>query len=154
MNGRFGSASDYLGMSDIMKKPIRLSKIPGILEHARHLDFEIIGYFMIGLPTETRQETLDTVDFAKNELFDYVVFSIYTPEKETALYDFCLRNDLIEASQPLPGLSKRAASNLRYPEEDRKFLMNIRKNIYQEINFGDPVRRKKIQKMFGIIDNE
>jgi len=141
-------------LTDIMKKPIRLSKIPGILEHARHLDFEIIGYFMIGLPTETRAETLDTVAFAKDGRFDYVVFSIYTPEKETALYDFCLKNDLIDTSQPLLGLSKRAASNLRYQGDDREFLMSIRKNMYHEINFGDPVRERKIQKMFGRIDNE
>jgi phosphonoacetaldehyde methylase len=141
-------------LSDMMKKPIRLSKIPGILDHAHHLGFEIIGYFMIGLPTETRAETLDTVAFARNERFDYVVFSIYTPEKETALYDFCLRNDLIEASQSLMGLSKRAASNLRYPDGDGKFLMSIRKDMYQEINFGNPVRREKLRKMFGNIDNE
>jgi len=141
-------------LSEMMRKPIRLSKIPEILKHARDLDFEIIGYFMIGLPTETRQETLDTVDFAKNELFDYVVFSIYTPEKETELYDFCFKHDLIDISQSLSGLSKRAASNLRYPNDDGKFVMNIRKNMYQEINFKNPVRRKKIQKMFGRIDNE
>ena len=141
-------------LTDIMKKPIHLSKILKLLTQAKKLDFEMIGYFMIGLPTEKMTEIYETIELAKNEVFDYVVFSIYTPEKGTLLYDFCIDNNLIDESQSLLDLSKRAASNIRSEAYDTEFLMKIRNNVYQEINFKNPIRRKKIEMMFGSLEND
>ena len=109
---------------------------------------------MIGLPTETKVEVLKTVELARNEAFDYVVFSIYTPEIDTELYDYCVERQLLDESQPLHHLSKRAASNLRYPDYDLDFLMDIRKNVWKEINFNHPAKKRKIEKMFGSAVND
>ncbi len=138
-------------LSDIMKKPVSLGKALDIVNYARQLDFEIIGYFMIGLPSETREEILKTVRLAKNDLFDYVVFSIYTPEMGTELYDYCRENGLLDQGTDVSDLSKRAESNLlRFEGYDKDFLVNIRGKLWKEINFGDPVRREKLERMFGV----
>ena len=48
-----------------------------------------------------------------------------------------------------PSTKVRAESNLIFKEFDREFLVDIRKNSWKEINFSDPDRTKKIEKMFG-----
>ncbi|MBW1699116.1 MAG: B12-binding domain-containing radical SAM protein [Deltaproteobacteria bacterium] len=136
-------------LDKIMKKPIKLTEVLQLLNYAKELDFEIIGYFMIGLPTETRAEVLKTVALAKNKAFDYVVFSIYTPEKNTELYNYCINNNLLDNDKPLYRLSKRAASNLRFKDYDEKFLISIRNDVWKQINFAEPKRKEKIKRMFG-----
>jgi magnesium-protoporphyrin IX monomethyl ester (oxidative) cyclase len=141
-------------LSEIMGKPIELRKAMDVIEHAKRLDFEIIGYFMIGLPTETRDEVLKTVELARNDLFDYVVFSIYTPETGTPLHDYCVEHGLFDRDADSSDLSKRAESNLIFEEYDREFLADIRQNVFREINFSNQERRQKIEQMFGCAVNE
>lgn len=140
-------------LSEVMKKPVDLKKTIGIIEYARQLDFEIIGYFMIGLPGETKEEILRTVNFARKDIFDYVVFSIYTPEKGTELYDFCIRNRLMDTKIPSSELAKRAQSNLVSQAFDMNLLNDIRNTTWKEINFKDNKKKEKIRKMFGSIEN-
>jgi magnesium-protoporphyrin IX monomethyl ester (oxidative) cyclase len=141
-------------LSEIMRKPVELRKAMRTVEYAKHLDFEIIGYFMIGLPTETKDEVLRTVELARSDLFDYVVFSIYTPEIDTPLYDYCVQNELLDRSSDTSDLSKRAESNLVFKEYDREFLTDIRQNVWKEINFSSQERRERIEEMFGCAINE
>jgi radical SAM superfamily enzyme YgiQ (UPF0313 family) len=136
-------------LSDIMKKPVKLDKALEVIQYADDIGFEIIGYFMIGLPSETKDEVMQTVELAANDAFDYVVFSIYTPEMDTPLYAYCVENELLDEGETLSQLSKRAESNLIFEEFDREFLVDIRKNRWKEINFSNPDRKKKIEKMFG-----
>jgi len=136
-------------LSEVMRKPVELRKAMEAIEYAKQLDFEIIGYFMIGLPTETKDEVLRTVELARSDLFDYVVFSIYTPEIGTPMYDYCVQNELLDRISDTSDLSKRAESNLMFKEYDREFLKDIRQNVWKEINFSSQERRKKIEKMFG-----
>jgi radical SAM superfamily enzyme YgiQ (UPF0313 family) len=136
-------------LTDIMQKPVNIAKAMDIVRLARRMDFEIIGYFMIGLPTETRAEILRTVELAQDPVFDYVVFSIYTPEEGTALYRLCRRSGWLDDTQDLSALSKRAATNLRCADFDAAFLAEIRSTAWQQINFGDPGRKAKLAAMFG-----
>ena len=136
-------------LTDIMNKPVDLKKHVPLIEYAKKIGFEIIGYFMIGLPTETKNEILETVKLAENKMFDYVVFSIYTPEKGTDLYEYCLENNLLKNNE-IGNLSKRAESNLKFPDFDNTFLVEIRNEKWKEINFEDENRKKKLSKMFGV----
>lgn len=136
-------------LSEVMRKPVDLRKAMEAIAYAKKLDFEIVGYFMIGLPTETKDEVLQTVELARNDLFDYVVFSIYTPEVGTSLHDYCVANGLLDRASDPSHLSKRVESNLVFEEYDKAFLTDIRQNAWREINFGVPERREKISKMFG-----
>jgi len=53
------------------------------------------AYCMIGIPTETYQEMMDTVDFAVALDPDYAQFSICTPYPKTALYQNMLERGFI-----------------------------------------------------------
>ncbi len=57
-----------------------------------------IGYFaymMIGIPTETKEEMFQTVDFAKKLRPDYAQFSICTPYPKTELYFRMLKDGIL-----------------------------------------------------------
>jgi radical SAM superfamily enzyme YgiQ (UPF0313 family) len=55
------------------------------------------AYCMIGIPTETREEMMDTVDFAIALNPDYAQFSICTPYPKTALYQSMMESGYIPA---------------------------------------------------------
>lgn len=46
-----------------------------------------VGYFMLGFPTETREEMLDTIEFAVNMDLFFASFFIVTPNPGTPLWD-------------------------------------------------------------------
>ncbi len=42
-------------------------------------DLPVLGMFILGLPTETREETLETLEFARNSNLMLAIFSFFTP---------------------------------------------------------------------------
>lgn len=59
------------------------------------------GYFMMGLPSETRSEVLQTVGFMKELDPDYASLSVYEPFPGTKLYDLGRERGLIEDDRNL-----------------------------------------------------
>ena len=49
---------------------------------------------MLGLPTETREEVLDTISMLKEIDPDYYSPAFYTPHPGSDLYDYCIEHDL------------------------------------------------------------
>jgi radical SAM superfamily enzyme YgiQ (UPF0313 family) len=60
----------------------------------RRYGIKIWANYMLGLPTETRQEVLDTVSMLKQIDPDYYSPAFYTPHPGSDLYDYCLEHDL------------------------------------------------------------
>ena len=59
------------------------------------------GYFMIGLPTETRGEMLKTLEFMKKLAPDFASISIYEPFPGTAMFDLGIEKGLVERERTL-----------------------------------------------------
>ena len=49
---------------------------------------------MLGLPTETQDEVLETISMLKEIDPDYYSPAFYTPHPGSDLYDYCIENDL------------------------------------------------------------
>jgi len=60
----------------------------------RRYGIKIWANYMLGLPTETRDEVLDTISMLKEIDPDYYSPSFYTPHPGSDLYDYCVENDL------------------------------------------------------------
>lgn len=54
-------------------------KFFNLLEHAKKLNIDICGDFMIGLPYEKREDILKTISFAKSLNLDFASFNIAAP---------------------------------------------------------------------------
>ncbi len=50
--------------------------------------------YMMGIPTETKEEVMDTVNMIREIDPDYFSPSFFTPHPGTDLYDYCVENDL------------------------------------------------------------
>lgn len=68
----------------------------GALERLRRHDINTRAYVIVGTPTETREELLQTFRFAAKLGLDTVRPSILFPYPGTPLYDYCVENDLID----------------------------------------------------------
>ncbi len=73
--------------ADRVKRAFKLTREAGIQTYA---------YMMIGIPTETREEMFDSVDYVTKVLkADYAQFSILTPYPKTALYERMLKDGIV-----------------------------------------------------------
>lgn len=71
----------------LMKKHLNLKKTSEIIN--LYADYRIFtnGFFMIGFPTETRDEVINTINFAINSKLHTAQFFIVTPFQGTELYE-------------------------------------------------------------------
>jgi len=79
----------------VLRKGITLEMAEKAFKLTKKIGIETLGYFMIGSPTETKEDILETIKFAKKLNPDYVLFSILIPYPETDLYRMGLENGII-----------------------------------------------------------
>ncbi len=60
----------------------------------RKYGIKIWANYMLGLPTETKEEVLDTISMLKEIDPDWYSPAFYTPHPGSDLYDYCIENDL------------------------------------------------------------
>ena len=60
----------------------------------RKYGIKIWANYMLGLPTETKEEVMDTVSMLKEIDPDWYSPAFYTPHPGSDLYDYCIENDL------------------------------------------------------------
>lgn len=80
----------------ILRKEIDLKKAKEIFKITKELGITTLAYFMIGSPSETKEEILRTIDFALKLNPDFVHFSITTPFPGTGLYRLGLESRVLE----------------------------------------------------------
>ena len=71
---------------DILNKKINFEKTNEIINLTSEKGIITFGYFMIGNPTETKKEIMETIDYAANSRLDLARFFFCTPEPGTELY--------------------------------------------------------------------
>ncbi|MFA6525942.1 MAG: radical SAM protein [Candidatus Buchananbacteria bacterium] len=80
----------------VLNKGIHLDQIEKTFKIAKELGFEILGYFIIGAPEETKEDILATIKFAKKLNPDYVHITILTPYPATEIYARALKEGVID----------------------------------------------------------
>ncbi len=62
-----------------MSKALDLSLVRDTIVRIRKYDFELKGYFMIGYPGETKNDIIETIQYAKSLDLDRAYFTMYIP---------------------------------------------------------------------------
>jgi len=83
----FGVESGSQRLLDMIKKDVTIKQIKNAFKWCREAGIETRAFMMLGLPTETRDESLKTIQFAKELDADWAQFTITTPYPGTELYD-------------------------------------------------------------------
>jgi anaerobic magnesium-protoporphyrin IX monomethyl ester cyclase len=94
----------------VLRKGITLEQARGAFKMTKEVGISTLAYFMIGSPTETRGEILQTIEFAQKLDPDFVHITILTPFPATAIYRKGLEEGVFEgdfwrefAMNPTPG---------------------------------------------------
>jgi anaerobic magnesium-protoporphyrin IX monomethyl ester cyclase len=74
-------------LDDIFQKGITFQQVQQAVSTCRDLGLKIMGYFMLGAPSETLEEVLNTVSKAARLDLDEATFTLTTPLPHTFLYD-------------------------------------------------------------------
>lgn len=145
------SGNQYV-VDKIIKKPVDLARMPGILNIAKSLGFEIIANFVFGFPGETWEQIRETIRFAEEINVDLVNFHIATPLPKTELMEICLEKGYLPQNFYLNGESAFGyGKGLITTEEFTPIELEILRAFeWERINFSKAKRREVIARMVGI----
>ena len=82
--------------TNIMNKPLILSKVKPLVDKAHELGIGIHGFFIVGMPGETKEQIMQTFEFPKSHNFDSASFFIATPCLGSELYKICIEKGLLK----------------------------------------------------------
>jgi anaerobic magnesium-protoporphyrin IX monomethyl ester cyclase len=91
-----GLESGNQRLLDLIKKNITLEQTRKTVETISRVGIKSRASFILGLPTETREESLRTIRFAYSLPLDQVRFSIATPFPGTELWDIAVQEGRID----------------------------------------------------------
>lgn len=77
---------------NFFNKGYNLKHVENAIRIIKKYKIELHAYFIIGSPTENKEETLNTINFSIKKPFDYVIFSILTPQPGTKLREIAIEN--------------------------------------------------------------
>jgi radical SAM superfamily enzyme YgiQ (UPF0313 family) len=86
---------------DSMEKGITREHVRTAARQIRKAGIHWTGYFMMGIPTETREDMLQTLEFMREIKPDYASLSVYEPFPNTGLYDLGVEIGLVEPDRTL-----------------------------------------------------
>ncbi|MBI5789433.1 MAG: cobalamin B12-binding domain-containing protein [Candidatus Schekmanbacteria bacterium] len=96
----------------VLKKGITIEQTKKVIKMTKKKKIDVLAYFMIGSPSETKEEIMQTIALAQELEPDYVHFSILTPFPGTHIYKEGLQNGFIAkdywrefAQNPTPDFS-------------------------------------------------
>jgi len=88
---QFGIETGSERLQKLVNKNLNLDKVEYVMKIASDHGIYTYGNFMVGLPTETPDETISTIDFAKKLNLDYAIFGVFGPLAGSEFYDDGLR---------------------------------------------------------------
>lgn len=71
----------------VLRKGITLPQVESAFKMTKKANITTLAYFMLGSPTETREQIMNTIAYAKRLNPDYCQFTITTPYPATPLYE-------------------------------------------------------------------
>ena len=91
----FGIESGSDRVLKFIKKGITTTQVRNAVKMAKEAGIHVRGFFMIGFPTETKEEILQTITFAKELDVDVAQFMVSTPFPGTELWEMAKKNGKI-----------------------------------------------------------
>jgi anaerobic magnesium-protoporphyrin IX monomethyl ester cyclase len=136
----FGVESGTEKILRALNKGITLNQIEKAFRLARAKGIDTLAYFMIGAPTETREDIYQTIKFAKKIKPDYVHITILTPYPATIIYRQALEQGVIKSDYWREfALHPENGTTTQYWEKElnREELFDLLNKFYKEF-YGRP----------------
>ena len=115
-------------MLNFLKKGTTVEMNLKSTEICRKYGVEVFGTFMLGLPTETKEESLATCEMIKKIDPDYKIIFYFTPIPGTEIYKYCIDNDLMLREDEL-GIERTGNYKPKIRGIDYQYLDSLRENL-------------------------
>jgi radical SAM superfamily enzyme YgiQ (UPF0313 family) len=132
----FGVESGSPRILKLINKDIPISRVERTLKNCKETGMATSAAFMVGLPTETREEMEMTRSLALRLPLWAITVKIYVPCPGTALYDFCVRNGLLQPPNSLEEwgfVSSWSDTAINVSDVPAEEVESLRKEIELEI---------------------
>ena len=148
-----GCYSAYLGIEagdqkilDRVNKGIKLPQVKKAVRMANKAGLETVGFFMFGLPDETKETMEKTIRFAKNLQLDYAKVTILVPFPSTPVYDEFKKSGYIKTDDWSKYNFHTASKVYDHPNLDWKTLERYYHKFYRSFYFRPNYILKRIWK--------
>ncbi len=119
---------------NVLRKGITLEQVINAFKLTKKAGIETAAYFMIGSPTETKEDILQTIKFMKKINPDYAHVTITTPFPATDLFQMAIEQGVIK-DDPWKKFAQNPTANFIPPiwekELSRDELFDLLKKAYQ-----------------------
>jgi len=85
----YGLESGNQRLLNFLNKKITIGQIRKVVNLTKNTNISVRASFILGLPTETKQETMKTIKFAKSLNPTYAQFHLLAPFEGTSIYEIC-----------------------------------------------------------------
>ena len=89
----YGVETGSQRLLELIHKDITIEKIKKTFAITKKAGINIRAFYMLGIPTETKEESLETISFAKELDAQWSQFTLFTPYPGTELYDIVIKEE-------------------------------------------------------------
>jgi radical SAM superfamily enzyme YgiQ (UPF0313 family) len=132
-----------------IKKGITLEQVEEKVKLVNQARINISGYFMLGIPGETKEDIQKTIDFAKKLNLQGAVFNIFVPIPGTELYDELQREGKITDSD-FDLMDQKYYRN-NFTEYSPEELIGLRVKAYWSFHLRPKVIFSKLKFFLGFL---
>lgn len=97
---RMGLESGNQRILDMMRKGTTVKQNYGAVDLCHKLGVQVISNYMLGFPTETKEEVMDTINMIRITKPEQRSAAFYTPIVGTDMYDDCKKKNLLVSEDP------------------------------------------------------
>ena len=138
---------------DWLRKGVKVEQIERAVKLTKSAGIKVLGYFIFGIPGETYEDELASVEFAIRLKLDYVQFASLSPFPGSELYDLAVAKGWYKESVgPAPEEygERRPLLITDYWTEDR--LKRIMRQAYRRFYFRPGYLAKTAMRPSGLLD--
>jgi anaerobic magnesium-protoporphyrin IX monomethyl ester cyclase len=138
-------------LKEIVKKPVKLDKVPILIKAAQKHGIYVAANFIIGFPGETWDEIRQTVQYAETCGADYVKFFPANPLLGTEMFKIAKEMNAIEGDELALGWRYGRIKSTEFTPKDISIL---RAYEWDRVNFSDPKKQQKTASVMNITIEE
>ncbi|MBF0207278.1 MAG: radical SAM protein [Oligoflexia bacterium] len=140
-------------LRNIINKPINFEHAKKMVNTLKSNKIFVAANFIIGFPTETWDETRETVSFAEKLKVDYVKLFTLIPLRGTKIWDLCEKMGYFKQGFKSENISWNTAQ-INSPHFSTHDLTILRAYEWDRINFSNNAKIRRTSKMMGVTENE